>query len=148
MPKNSNHPIVEFPFSLDNKGMARPFNKENDTEDKASLVAYLNLLRRNKWSILGISVLAMLVGVYKAMQEVPYYRASLTMLIEQNQPKIVSIQQLYSPMSTYLFYETQKQIFQSRAVAEKIVEKLGLDKRLDFVVNKKQESSGFSFTLN
>ena len=128
-----NKPIIDFPQTLmQGGGPAAGATSLGGGDEGFDFVHYLNVLRRHKWGILGIALLATVYGVFKAMQETPLYRASLTMLIEPHQPKIVNIQQLYLPINSYLFYETQTQIIKSRAVAERVVDKLRLDERADY----------------
>lgn len=130
-------PVIDFPQTLvQGASPATPAPAVVATGDEGfDFAQYLNVLRRHKWGILGIALLATLYGAFKAMQETPLYRATLTMLIEPHQPKIVNIQQLYLPINSYLFYETQTQIIKSRAVAERVVDKLRLDERADYEVS-------------
>ncbi len=110
-------------------GNALP-RSEGDGEG-INLAEYWRIVRRHKAGIIGLTLVGALVGGLKVMSEVPIYQASLTMLLEPEAPKIISLQQMQMQTSPWLFYETQYEIIRSRAIAERVVEKLGLDRMPD-----------------
>ncbi|MDH3690444.1 MAG: polysaccharide biosynthesis tyrosine autokinase [Gammaproteobacteria bacterium] len=98
------------------------------------LTDYWRLIRRHKWMIVGLTIVGLIVGWLQALSETPIYRAQLTLVIEPERANLSSIGEGLVLPFTYRFYETQYQILQSRAVAERVVDKLGLADR-DPVVN-------------
>lgn len=95
---------------------------------KSDLVAYWNTARRYKWSILGVALLGALIGFLKASSEIPIYSAQLTLLIEPKRPRSGSVEEIMSAYTNpYRFYQTQSEIIKSRAIAERIADKLNPD---------------------
>ncbi|KAF0192106.1 MAG: gumC [Gammaproteobacteria bacterium] len=110
---------------------SRPEYPEEEAEN--TLLKYWRLVLRHKWGILGITVAAVLIGALTAFSATPIYRASATLLVEPAQPKFSSTQPLAVSSPLMLFYETQYEIIRSRAIAETVVDKLGLADRDDYL---------------
>src|SRR6185503_1572063 len=64
----------------------------------------------------------------------PVYRATATLLVEANKPKIVSIEEVYSSLTTNAvqYYQTQAEILKSRELAAKLVRQLKLTQHPQF----------------
>ncbi|HSH41806.1 MAG TPA: polysaccharide biosynthesis tyrosine autokinase [Arenicellales bacterium] len=110
---------------------------------QAAVLKYLRLVLRYKWSILALALVGLVIGVLQAANAVPIYRAQATVAIGPDYSNAVPGQNLnlYYAVS-WRFYETQYEMIRSRAVAERVVDKLGLAHRRD--VNKPEtESTGF-----
>src|SRR2546426_11997091 len=101
-----------------------PPEREEATLD---LVRYWRAIRRNKWRILA---LVMAIGVLAALYAnslPPLYRATATILIDIQKPKIVSIEEVYNRIAgNREFYQTQLEIMKSRELAAKLVKKMKL----------------------
>ncbi len=99
---------------------------ESAPEATLDLRVYLAVLFKYKWGILGMMLLAALVGLYLALKAVPVYQASAKLQIERN----ADTAQFAFPISRILwdreFYETQYQLISSWGVAELAARKLGL----------------------
>jgi len=102
-----------------------------DPEDADQLAEQLRFWRRSiskhKWSALSlafaISLLTMLV-VY-AIQ--PTYLSTVTLMLESNKSKVVSIEEVYSAMSSSReYYQTQVEILKSDELARRIVARMNL----------------------
>ncbi len=98
-----------------------------DNEDQGfSLEEIIRVLKTYKWSILGVALIGAIIGLLNAMAAVPVYRAEAKLLVKVYQPNIGNVNQFESAPMQWLFYETQGDIIRSRAVAEKVVNLLGL----------------------
>ncbi|MDP2226537.1 MAG: polysaccharide biosynthesis tyrosine autokinase, partial [Moraxellaceae bacterium] len=74
----------------------------------------------------------------------PVYEATTTLLIEQNQAKVVTIQEVYGLEGGNKEYlQTQFEIIKSRELAVRVVRQLKLDEHPDFMP-KADEDEGFS----
>ncbi len=63
----------------------------------------------------------------------PIYRASVTLLIENNKSKIVSVEELYGvPAGSREFFQTQAEFMKSREVGSRVVDSLSLATHEDF----------------
>ncbi len=90
-------------------------------------IHYLRILRKHRWSIIGITLLLTAVAVYKSFSATPIYRATATLLIESQNANVVSIEEIYGyEGGGDEYYQTQFELLKSRALAEKVVEKLNL----------------------
>jgi len=125
------------PLPVENRQRREP---EPDSDTQAAVVRYFRIGLRYKWSILALALLGLVVGALKAANSTPVYRAETTVAIGPDYSNAVPGQNLnlYYAVS-WRFYETQYEMIQSRAVAERVVEKLGLVHRTD--VNKPPEST-------
>lgn len=108
---------------------------EADNDTQTAITRYVRLVLRYKWSILALALVGLVVGGLKAANTVPIYQAEATVAIGPDYSNAVPGQNLnlYYAVS-WRFYETQYEMIRSRAVAERVVEKLGLVHRRD--VNK------------
>jgi len=120
------------PLPVENRQRPAP---EPDNDAQAAIAKYARIALRYKWSILALALVGLVIGGLKAANSVPVYRAQATVAIGPDYSNAVPGQNLnlYYAVS-WRFYETQYEMIQSRAVAERVVEKLGLVHRKD--VNK------------
>ena len=98
---------------------------EDDTLD---LVRYWRAMARSKWPILALAVAVGVLATLFANSLQPTYRSTATVLIESNKPKLVSIEEVYSQLSTSTaaFYQTQVEILKSRELAMRLVRRMKL----------------------
>ena len=88
------------------------------------LSGLLEIIRSNRWVIIGFMLVGILAGSVKAVTEKPIYQAGLTMAVEPSFMR-TSQQSMFDPYA-FRFYETQYELLKSRSVAERVVDKLGL----------------------
>lgn len=125
------------PLPVENRQRPVP---EPDNDTQAAITKYVRLVMRYKWSILALALVGLVIGGLKAANAIPVYRAQATVAIGPDYSNAVPGQNLnlYYAVS-WRFYETQYEMIQSRAVAERVVEKLGLVHRKD--VNRPRAKS-------
>jgi len=99
---------------------------ELDEEETIDLAHYWRVVRRHKWGILSITLIALILGVLYAVSATPIYKARTVLLADPIQPNVDTKNQYVNTALVYLFYETQYSIIKSRTVAEKAVDKLNL----------------------
>jgi len=108
-------------------------------ENKGGLTAVFGLLLRQRWIILGITVLSVGAGAYKTFATKPQYRAKATIVVNSHTPSILPGMRnvLERETSSYWvekkFINTQVRIIQSRAIARMVVSKLGLQDDDEFL---------------
>ena len=100
--------------------------KDDDTID---LTQYWRILKRRKWSIIFVSVLCLIFGIFIAIKSTPIYQASAKIQADPIQPNATTSDQYIMNSMVFLFYETQYEIIQSRKIAETVVDELGLVER-------------------
>ena len=91
------------------------------------------MLSKRRWVVATflLTVVAV-VGIY-TFTMTPVYRSSATILIEKENPNILDIKELYTIDSTAQdFYQTQYRILESRFIAKRVIEGLGLGQSREF----------------
>ena len=105
------------------------------------LLDYWRIVRRYCWSILGIVLIATIVGTLNALSTTSIYRAQARLLVNFNEPNISNLQQFEPTPMHWLFFETQADIIKSHAVAGLVVERLELNKTLAVVDAPREDTS-------
>lgn len=97
------------------------------------LVIYWRSIAKRKWLILALaSVIAMATWAIVSTQT-PIYRSTATLLIEQNKTKVAPTEEVFAASGdSREHYQTQTEILKSRALAERVVDKLDLTNHRDF----------------
>lgn len=104
----------------------------NVEAERSPLAQYWDAIRRYKVGIFVAPLLTLLMGLLYAFSVEPTYRATLTMEVEPQRPKIVSLQDFSAQPREDLFFDTQLSILRSRSVAERVIDELGLDVHPEF----------------
>lgn len=97
------------------------------------LLLYWRSIYKHKWSIAGLAAsIAVLAQVIVSFMT-PVYRSTVTLMIEQNKAKLVSIEEVYSGISSNReYFQTQAEILKSRTLAARVVAKLDLVNHPEF----------------
>lgn len=100
---------------------------ETDEEEALDLIAYWRVIQRRKWGILGLAVFLTLLVTVVVFMMTPIYSSTVTLLVEQNKAKLLSIDEIYSGVSSdQSHYQTQVELLQSNALMEGVVDRLKL----------------------
>jgi len=94
---------------------------------------YLRVILKHQWTILTVfSVIVVSVTIF-SFTATPIYRATTRIIIEKENPKVVSIQEVMSVDSSGLdYYQTQYKLIESRTVANEVIKRLNLEKSEEF----------------
>ncbi|WP_257264435.1 polysaccharide biosynthesis tyrosine autokinase [Endozoicomonas sp. ONNA2] len=115
-------------MSTDSKmASAAPSARPMQDEDIIDLRQIFHVLVSYRWPIIGFTLAVILMAVLVVFSMTPVYQATAVLQIEQEQAKVVSIEQIYGiegGNDSYL--NTQFEVLKSRGVLEKVVDKLGL----------------------
>lgn len=86
-----------------------------------------NVIFKNKWIIIGLPAVAAIIAKVAVSFIAPIYNATATIMIENNNPNIVSIEQVYGAQRRNAqYFDTQFAILKSRPLAEGVVDKLNI----------------------
>lgn len=100
-------------------------------EAATSLLVYLGVLWRRRWLVVPILALTIASAWVFTLIQTPIYRATATVLIEPEAPKVVNIQEVTPGTgATPDYYATQTKLIQSRAIVEGVIERLNLKERI------------------
>ena len=106
---------------------------EINEERELDLRSYLRVLTKRKGFIITIFCLILLIVTVQTFSETPIYRATARIVIEKENPNVVSIEEVMAVDSTGNdYYQTQYKIIESRAVARDVVQRLDLDTHPEF----------------
>jgi len=110
-------------------------------EEEIDLAQYWAVIARRKWSIMALALLITLLTGLIVFSITPVYKATATLLIEPQQPKLPSIEDLYGLAGKdKQYYLTQLELLKSRKLAEAVIDKLQLEKNSEFVPAKNETS--------
>lgn len=107
-----------------NYGPHQPFEKK-----EINLLDYWRVLWKRKWMIAAFALVVFATVTIKSFLETPVYTTKGTLLIEK-EPNILTFEEIFQ-IETFRddYYQTQYRLLQSRSLAERAVERLGLFER-------------------
>jgi len=104
-------------------------------QDVIDLRKYFSVINIHKWRIFGLAILVTLITVLVVLNIRSQYSATATLLIESQQAKAVSIEEVYGMNSSQQeYYLTQFEILKSRSIAQTVVDRMDLTNHPDFEV--------------
>lgn len=114
------------------------------SEDIIEFGHYIKLIKKNIASILLFSMLITGLTVLVVLSLTPRYTATAVLLIEAQQNKAVSIEEVVGiDASQKEYYQTQFEILKSNQIAEKVIQKLKLDQLEEFNSSLQEGEGGF-----
>lgn len=89
---------------------------------------YLQILRRWRWVIAGVTVAAVILGLVVTLLMTPQYTTAATVEISREADKVTDIKEVSrdEPAADQEFYQTQYGLLQSRSLAERVASQLNL----------------------
>jgi succinoglycan biosynthesis transport protein ExoP len=120
--------------------------KNNEAVEVIDLAHYWLVVRRQFKKILALSLVATSISVLVALSLTPLYSATSTLLIESNESKILSIEEVYGLSgNSSEYFLTQFEILKSRDMAKRVVEALDLVNVAEFNPYHSNHNKSFSF---
>jgi uncharacterized protein involved in exopolysaccharide biosynthesis len=112
-----------------------------------NLREFINTLSRHKGLLVGLTVGTVLLALILTSLMEPVYRASSTVQIQRNASKVVNMDMLGTreSRSDKDFYETQRQLIQSRTLARRVINQLRLESRVEStgIIQRLKATLGF-----
>ena len=94
---------------------------------------YIRVILKHQWTILTVFAVVVVSVTIFSFTATPIYRATTRIIIEKENPKVVSIQEVMSVDSSGLdYYQTQYKIIEGRAVANEVIKRLNLEKNQEY----------------
>ena len=122
--------------------------EENFQDNEIDLRQFFFTILKHKWSILALAITVSVLTALWAYSLVPIYRGTASLLIEPEESKVISIEEVYGlPGGDWEYYETQIHILKSRALANKVFDHLNLEKHPKYLPSTKQKSKLPSFNI-
>jgi capsular exopolysaccharide synthesis family protein len=99
----------------------------NKDEQQIDIRNYLQVMMKRRWTIISVfTVIFVSVFIY-TLTATPIYQSSVRLVIEKENPNVVSIQEVMSvDASTTDYYITQYKIIESRTIAREVINRLNL----------------------
>jgi capsular exopolysaccharide synthesis family protein len=108
-------------------------DKKMATEEAIDISHYFKLLKSSWLAIVTFSVLVTGLAVLIVLSLTPKYMATATLLIEAQEKKAVSIQEVVGIDSTQKeYYQTQFEILKSNQIAERVIKQFNLENLDEF----------------
>ncbi len=106
---------------------------EEHKEKQIDLRQYLGVMIKRRWIIFTIFTVLVLTVAVNTFTAVPIYQATARIVIEKENPNLVSIQEVMAVDSTGTdYYQTQYKIIESRTVARDVIRRLDLNNSQEF----------------
>ena len=106
---------------------------EDLREEQIDLRDYLQVLLKRRWTIITVSMLVFVTVAVYSFTAVPIYQSTARIVIEKENPNLVSIQEVMSMDATGSdYYQTQYRIIESRSVAREVINRLDLATNAEF----------------
>ena len=122
------------------------FAQSYKQEEESDVMRYWRMIKLHKWGVLGFITLVVGITMAYVYTKEPIYRASTTVLIESQEAKVLSIEEVYGlNAKDQEYYLTQFEILKSRDLAERVVMYLNLASNPLF--DPKQQTPGFIQSL-
>lgn len=94
---------------------------------------YFTVIMKRRWIIITFFLVVVFAVTIASFTMTPIYRATVTVIIEKENPNIVSIQEVMSvDASGTDYYQTQYKVIESRSIAREVIKRLGLDQGEEF----------------
>lgn len=123
--------------------MDHPLSQPRPQEQIIDLRQIWHGLMSFKWRILGFTVMTTLLAILVVLNIAPQYTARATLMIEANQARAVSIEEVYGiDTKNQEYFLTQFEILKSDRIAERVIERLALVDNPEF--NPEADKTGLS----
>ncbi len=106
---------------------------EQNREEKIDLREYMRVIMKRKWTTITVfSIIVISVTIF-SFTATPIYQASTRLVIEKENPNVVSIEEVMAVNASGTdYYQTQYKIIESRTVAREVIKRLHLSNSDEF----------------
>ena len=119
--------------SLGLQPLARPDAAAEPEDDALNIQDLLRIVWKHKWMVLALTLLLGLAAVIQSLRGTPMYQASTMLQIERTAQRVVAFGEDVDANRDYwddgTMLQTQIELLKSRALAERVVDAMGLDQR-------------------
>ena len=106
---------------------------EHEREERIDLREYLRVILKRKWIVITIFTVIVITAAIQAFTATPIYKATTRLIIDKENPNVVSIQEVMAVNASGTdYYQTQYKIIESRSVAREVIKRLNLNESEEF----------------
>jgi succinoglycan biosynthesis transport protein ExoP len=111
-----------------------------DQEQQIDIRDYLRVIQKRKWTIITFLAIIVITVTIHAFTATPIYEATTRLIIDKENPNVVSIQEVMAvDASGTDYYQTQYKIIESRTVARQVIKSLHLEESEEFFPKPKDD---------
>jgi capsular exopolysaccharide synthesis family protein len=111
-------------------------------EREVHLRDYWRVLSKRRWTVIATFIILVTTVMVATFSMEPVYRATTQLLIERDNPNIVSIQEVMAVDATSTdYYQTQYEILRSENLSRRVIHRLDLNRHPEFGVEKSEASA-------
>jgi capsular exopolysaccharide synthesis family protein len=105
--------------------LERPgLEEESQAFDIDQLLHYWEIIKQRIWILISTFVIVFVTGIIYTFNVTPVYQATTTLIIDSDIPQLVNIDNISNSYKSEEFFQTQLEIINSRAVAERTINSL------------------------
>ncbi|MFH1351241.1 MAG: polysaccharide biosynthesis tyrosine autokinase [Pseudomonadota bacterium] len=114
---------------------------EDETkEQQIELRDYLRVILKRRWTAITVFTVIVITVAIHAFTATPIYEATTRLIIDKENPNVVSIQEVMAvDASGTDYYQTQYKILESRSLAREVIKRLNLEKSEEFFPKPKDD---------
>jgi polysaccharide biosynthesis transport protein len=113
---------------------------EENRQEHIDIRDYLQVILKRKWSAITAFAIIVITVVIHSFTATPIYEATARLVIEKENPNVVSIEEVMAVDSSGSdYYQTQYKIIESRTVAREVIKRLHLDESEEFFPKPKDD---------
>lgn len=113
--------------------MEKRYLNSVQANDSAQISDYFRVVKRRKSTLFSCVVVFVLIALVHTFNTTPVYHAQTQLLIERNNPQLVSVPEVSSlDGQKDDFYKTRYELLRDRSLAKKVIKKLNLNKHGEF----------------
>lgn len=110
---------------------------EEYREEEIDLRDYLRVVLKRRWTVITVFTVILITVTIHAFTATPMYEAFTRIIIDRENPNVVSIQEVMAVDSSGTdYYQTQYKIIESRTVAKGVIRRLHLEESEEFFPNQ------------
>ena len=97
--------------------------------EEKHLLDYVRVIYKRRWIALPVFLIVMTFGVINTLRQTSVYQGRVQLLIEKDTPNVATLDQMFNAQDGWFlddFYQTQYRILQSRSLARRSVDLLGV----------------------
>jgi capsular exopolysaccharide synthesis family protein len=106
-----------------------------EPREEVHLKDYLGVILKKKWIVLSFFISVVVTTIVFTALAVPQYRSTVVLKFYQQSPNVLSFKDI-APSGGSDYFSTQQEILKSRALAERVIRRLHLDKTKAFIPPK------------
>lgn len=124
--------------------MEKPINK-HETAKEIDIMEYWRIILARKKVLIAFAVALVVLTAIFSFLATPIYKATATLLIEEEGSRIMSIEETFGAQSRIVqdlrFFNTQIKLFKSKSLAEKVARKMNLASRPEFLTRSRRAAA-------